>query len=115
MLCYDILLYSACPNTDTFSIALYKKNLKLFTLKILTLDCNYNTTLTIICLHKMWVFSILLNSLSVVAFLMAAGNVFHSFGPDIANDLSRKVLHLLVGILSNLLPLDLVSFSNSSY
>ena len=60
-------------------------------------------------------FSIFLKSLRVVAFLMAAGNLFCSFGPDIAKDLSRKVWHLLFGILSNLFLPNLVSFSNSWY
>ena len=109
MLC--ILLYSACPNADTLSTAIYKKKKKKkpekdFAIKV------YNTT-TIICLLEQVGFSIFLKSLSVVAFLMATGNLFHSFGPHIAKDLSRKCLHLLLGILSNLLPLDPVSFSKS--
>ena len=59
------------------------------------------------CLNK-WGFSIHLKSFSTVVFLMALGNLFHSLGPDIANDLSRNVFLLLLGILSNLFPHDVV-------
>ena len=94
MLC--ILLYSACPNADT----------QILQFRFIILLLSYA------CLNW-WIFIIFLNFLSVAAFLMAAGNLFHSFGLDIAKDLSRKVLCLLLGILSNLFLLDIVSFSKS--